>query len=387
MRDVAVLGIGMTRFGAQPDKGIKALGAEAVWDAMQDAGVRPKDIQIAYCGYALAGLLVGQESALGQLVLKELGITGIPVTHVENACSSSACAFREAWIAVASGLYDFALAMGVEKMTSASTQTTIKALISSSDIELESGITFPGVFAMVAQRHMEEFGTTREQIARVAVKAHKYGALNPHAHFQKKTSIQEVLDSPMVADPLRLFDCCPISDGAAAAVLVPKDLAIKLGRRPIHVAASVLRSGLYTDDRPLTRFESTIEAAKEAYEFAGLGPEDIDFAEVHDCFTIAEIVHIEDLGFCKKGEGGRYVESGNADIDGQTPINISGGLKAKGHPVGATGIGQIAELVWQLRGQAGNRQIPDAKVGLSHCMGGFVHADGASLAIHILRQE
>jgi acetyl-CoA C-acetyltransferase len=308
------------------------------------------------------------------------------VTHVENACSSSACAFREAWIAVASGLYDFALAMGVEKMTSASTEKAIKALISSSDVELESGITFPGVFAMIAQRHMLEFGTTREQLARVAVKAHKYGALNPHAHFQKETSIEEVLSSPMIAEPLRLFDCCPVSDGAAAAILAPKDAVPDRNDQAVHIAASVLKSGMYTDDRPLTRFESTIEAAKEAYEFAGIGPEDIDLAEVHDCFTIAEIVHIEDLGFCEKGEGGRYIERGDAEIDGRTPINISGGLKAKGHPVGATGIGQIAELVLQLRGQAGKRCIPGAKVGLSHCMGGFLHGDGASLAVHILKR-
>ncbi len=386
MRDVVVLGVGMTRFGIHPDKGVKELGVEAVWSAIQDAGVQPRDIQIAYCGYAVSGLLTGQESGAGQLVLKELGITGIPVTHVENACSSSACAFREAWIAVASGLYDFALAMGVEKMTSATTERAIKALISSSDVELERGITFPGVFAMIAQRHMHEYGTTREQIAKVAIKAHRYGAMNPHAHFQKETSLMEVLNSPMVAYPLRLFDCCPISDGAAAAILTTKDLARKYGKSPIEIAASVLKSGVYTDDRPITSFESTIEAAKEAYETAGIGPEDIDFAELHDCFTIAEIVHVEDLGFCKKGEGGKYIESGNAEINGSTPINISGGLKAKGHPIGATGVGQIVELVWQLRGQAGKRQIPGAKVGLAHCMGGFFHADGASLAIHILKK-
>ncbi|MFC2164591.1 thiolase domain-containing protein [Acidobacteriota bacterium] len=386
MRDVSILGVGMTRFGIHEDKGSKQLGAESVWEAINDAGVQARDIQIAYCGYALSGLLGGQASGLGQLILKDMGITGIPVTHVENACSSSACAFREAWLAVASGYYDMALALGVEKMTSADTGKVIKALISASDVELETGIIFPGMFAMIAQRHMHEFGTTREQLAKVAVKAHKYGAMNPHAHFQKEITLEYVLNSQMIASPLRLLDCCPISDGAAAAILVPTELAKKLSKNSIQIAASALKTGLYTDDRSITRFESTVEAAKEAYEAAGIGPEDIDFAEVHDCFTIAEIVHIEDLGFCEKGEGGRFIEKGCAEIDGQTPINISGGLKAKGHPVGATGLGQIAELVWQLRGEGGSRQIEGAKTGLAHCMGGFLHADGASLAIHILKR-
>jgi acetyl-CoA C-acetyltransferase len=384
MRDVSILGVGMTRFGIHTDKSSRQLGAESVWQALQDAGVRSKDIQIAYCGYALSGLLGGQESGLGQLILKEMGITGIPVTHVENACSSSACALREAWLAVASGYYDMALALGVEKMTCAATEKVIKALISSSDVELETGIIFPGMFAMIAQRHMHEYGTTREQLAKVAVKAHKYGALNPHAHFQKEITIEQALSSQMIATPLRLMDCCPISDGAAAAILAPSELAEKLSRDSIKIAASALKTGLYSDDRTITCFESTVEAAKEVYEAAGIGPEDIDFAEVHDCFTIAEIVHIEDLGFCKKGEGGQFIENGSAEIEGQTPVNISGGLKAKGHPVGATGLGQIAELVWQLRGQAGPRQIKDAKTGLAHCMGGFLHSDGASLAVHIL---
>jgi acetyl-CoA acetyltransferase len=386
MRDVSILGVGMTRFGIHADKTSKQLGAESVWAAIQDAGVQPKDIQIAYCGYALSGLLGGQASGLGQLILKDMGITGIPVTHVENACSSSACALREAWLAVASGYYDMALALGVEKMTSASTAKVIKALISSSDVELETGIVFPGMFAMIAQRHMHEYGTTREQLAKVAVKAHRYGAMNPHAHFQKEISLEDALNSQMIASPLRLLDCCPISDGAAAAILGPTKLAKKLSKNPIQIAASALKTGLYTDDRPITRFESTVEAAKEVYETAGIGPEDIDFAEVHDCFTIAEIVHVEDLGFCPKGEGGKFIEEGCAEVDGQTPVNISGGLKAKGHPVGATGLGQIAELVLQLRGQAGARQIEGVKTGLSHCMGGFLHADGASLAVHILKK-
>jgi len=384
MRDISILGVGMTRFGIHTDKGSRQLGAESVWRAIQDAGVQPNDIQIAYGGYALSGLLGGQASGLGQLILKDMGITGIPVTHVENACSSSACALREAWLAVASGYYDMALALGVEKMTGANTGKVIKALISSSDVELETGIVFPGMFAMIAQRHMYEYGTTQEQLAKVAVKAHKYGAMNPHAHFQKEITVEYALTSQMIASPLRLLDCCPISDGAAAAILVPTEMAKKLSTNSIKIASSVLKTGLYTDDRPITRFESTVEAAKEAYEFAGIGPEDIDFAEVHDCFTIAEIVHVEDLGFCKKGEGGQFIENGFAEIDGQMPINISGGLKAKGHPVGATGLGQIAELVGQLRGQAGQRQIDDVKAGLSHCMGGFFHADGASLAVHIL---
>jgi acetyl-CoA C-acetyltransferase len=251
-------------------------------------------------------------------------------------------------------------------------------------MEANLGLTFPGVFAMIATRHMHEFGTTREQIGMVAVKNHRHGALNSVAHFQREVTLEEVLNSRPVAYPLTLLDCCPISDGAAAAILVSESLAAQLSSQPVWISASAQASGVYDSASPITTFRPTGRAAHDAYEMAGIGPEDVGFAEVHDCFTIAEILHVEDLGFCAKGEGGPMLERGTFALDGPKPINVSGGLKAKGHPVGATGLGQIYELVQQLRGRTGRRQVPGAKVGLAHCMGGFLHGDGGNSYVHIL---
>jgi acetyl-CoA acetyltransferase len=387
MREVAVVGIGSTRFGRLPDA-ITRLGAAAARDALFDAGISASHVEVAYCGYSLTGLISGQECGAGQLTLRDVGIVGIPVTRVENACSSGSCAFREAWMAVSSGAYDVALALGMEKMTDCETSRAMEVLSCASDTQLESsqGLTFPGVFGMIARRHSYEFGTTREQIAAVAIKNHRYGAANPKAHFQMEIGLEDVLASRMVADPLRLLDCGPMSDGAAAAVLVSANRLKSLtNARPVWVASSAQTSGSYDARAPITGFDLTVRAAKQAYERAGIGPENIDLAEVHDCFTIAEIIHSEDLGFCQKGEGGRLVESGATEVTGKIPINVSGGLKAKGHPVGATGLGQIAEIVAQLRGGAGPRQVPQARTGLAHCMGGFFHADAASVVIHVLR--
>jgi acetyl-CoA acetyltransferase len=386
MRRVAVAGVGTTRFGKLVGRSLRSLGSEAAWLALEDAGIERKQVQVAYVGSALAGLLTGQECCVGHLALREIGLTGIPITRVENACGSASSAFREAWIAVASGLYEVALALGVEKMTEADSSVAIQALMSASDVELEAdqGLTFPGVFAMIAMRHMYEFGTTREQIGLVAVQNHRHGALNPHAHFQQEITLEQALGSRPVAYPLTLFDCCPISDGASAAVLVSEALAAHLPSDPVWIAASAQASGTYEPSSPITTFQPTVRAAHEAYEMAGLGSEDVDLAEVHDCFTIAEILHLEDLGFCAKGEGGPLVESGVTSLGGKKPVNVSGGLKAKGHPVGATGLGQVYELVRQLRGQADQRQVATARVGLAHCMGGFLHGDGGNSYIHIL---
>jgi acetyl-CoA acetyltransferase len=387
MRKVAVVGIGSTRFGKLGSAGVTGLGAWAVRDALMDSSLAAREIEVAYCGYSLTGLISGQECGAGQLALRDVGVTGIPITRVENACSSGSCAFREAWMAVASGAYDVALALGMEKMTGCDTGRAMEVLSCASDTELESsqGLTFPGVFGMIARRHAYEFGTTREQMAAVAIKNHRYGASNPKAHFQMEITLEDVLGSRMVADPLRLFDCCPMSDGAAAAILVSADRLRSLSSaRPVWVASSAQTSGSYDARTAITGFDLTVRAAKQAYDRAGVGPEDIDLAEVHDCFTIAEIIHCEDLGFCQKGDGGRLVESGATGLNGRIPVNVSGGLKAKGHPVGATGLGQIAEIVSQLRGTAGNRQIPGARTALAHCMGGFFHADAASVVIHVL---
>lgn len=386
MRKVAIAGVGATPFGNLQGRTFRSLGAEAAWLALQDAGVDRKAVQCAYVGTSMVGLLTGQESCAGHLALREIGITGIPITRVENACGSASSAFREAWIAVASGMVDVALALGVEKMNEADSSVVIKALMSASDVELEAeqGLTFPGVFAMIALRHMYEFGTTREQIGLVAVKNHRHGARNPFAHFQQEVDLETVLNSRPVAYPLTLYDCCPISDGAAAAVLVSRSFAARCRVDPVWVLASAQASGVYDPASPITTFKPTVLSAHHAYEMAGIGPKDIDLAEVHDCFTIAEILHVEDLGFCAKGEGGPLVQSGATSLGGSRPVNVSGGLKAKGHPVGATGLGQVYELVRQLREQAGVRQVPKARVGLAHCMGGFLHGDGGNSFVHIL---
>jgi acetyl-CoA C-acetyltransferase len=285
-------------------------------------------------------------------------------------------------------MYDIAIAFGIEKMTGATTSELVKALAMQTDVELEcdQGYTFPGYFGLVARRHMFEFGTTREQIAMVSVKNHKNGAGNPNSQYKEVISVEDVLNSRMVSDPLRLLDCCPISDGAAVAIITNKEIAKSLRDKPIYVASSELGSGSYV--RPaVTSFEVTTRVAKEAYQKARLGPVDIDLAEVHDAFTINEILHYEDLGFCKKGEGGRFIEEGHAEIGGKVAINPSGGLLAKGHPVGATGIAQIAEIVWQLRGEAGDRQVANAGIGLAHCTGGFTYGEIGACCVTILRSN
>jgi acetyl-CoA acetyltransferase len=322
---------------------------------------------------------------VGQMALEEAGIVGIPVTRVENACSSGSSALREAILAVEAGAADVVLALGVEVMSGVETAVAMRALAGAGDVEREGdlGMTFPAHFAMMAQVHQAEFGTTREQIAAVAVKNHEHGVLNEKAHFRRPIDTADVLNAPLVADPLTVLDCCPISDGAAA-VIVSRE---RSGRGDVRVRATELVSGRYADDRPITRFDATIEASRAAYENTGTGPEDVDLWEVHDCFTIAEIVHTEDLGICAKGEGGALVEAGATSLGGRSPVNVSGGLKAKGHPVGATGLGQVVELTTQLRGEAGPRQVPGARWALAHCMGGFLHGDCGSIAITMLSTE
>jgi acetyl-CoA acetyltransferase len=386
MRDVVVVGVGMTEFGKHYNRTIKELGEEAIWKALKDANIDPMDIQVAYCGSTLSGITDRQAGVIGQLALKEVGITKIPVTRVENACASGSCAFHEAWICVASGMYDVAIAIGIEKMTGVDTSGVVKALADLTDVEIEcdQGYTFPGHFGIVARSHMHKFGTTREQLAMVSVKNHKNGTRNPYSQFKKEISIEDVLNSYMISDPLRLLDCCSISDGAAVAIVTDKQTAKNLTDKPIYVASSVLASGSY--GRPnLVSLEVTERAAKEAYEKSGLGPQDIDLAEVHDAFTINELLHYEDLGFCKKGEGGKFIEEGQADIGGKVAINPSGGLLSKGHPVGATGIAQIAELVWHLRGDAEERQVANAEIGLAHCVGGFTCGGVGACCITILK--
>ncbi len=378
MRDVCVIGVAMIPFGRYSETWVEELGRKACEAAIQDSGVPRGDIQAAYCSHSFQGRVTGQR------ILKDLGLTGIPVINVENACAGGGASFHQTWMAVAGGFYNVAIAIGAEKMTKGLIPPNVE------DLEGRMGRTYPGRFAMMAQRHMYEYGTTKEQLALVSVKNHRNGSLNPYAHYQESLNLEAVLNSRMIAEPLTLLQCCPVTDGAAAAVLCSKDIAKKYHDQPIEIVASIVTSGLYQSIRKgdsSSETELTKRAGEKAYEMAGIGPEDINIAEVHDCFSIAELLHYEELGFCRFGESGKLIEEGTTCLDGKIPINPSGGLLAKGHPMGATGIGQIAEIVWQLRGQAGKRQVKNPKVGLTHCVGGATPGIGqGACSVHILKK-
>ena len=378
LREVSVIGVGMSRFAKQPDVSIVDLTQAPILDALEDAGVACGQVQAAYSGSVFGG------SGLGQKVLKGIGISSIPILNLENACSSGSSAFREAWLGVASGLYDVTLAFGAEKLTALGGG----AFPLSDDIEADQGVLMPAVYAMRARRHMMEYGTTIEQLAKIAVKNHLNSVHNPRAQYQREYTLEEVLNSRMIADPLTILHCCPSGDGAAAVVLAATEIAPRLRGKPVKVRASVLQSGLFKNDfRDMTKSDLSYRAAAAAYEMAGLGPEDVDVAEVHDAFTIGELMYYEALGFCAPGEGGRLVDEGATEIGGRIPVNPSGGLLSKGHPVGATGVAQIVEIVNQLRGNCGPRQIAGARVGLTHCTGGGVAGfDHIACTIHLFEQ-
>ena len=385
MREVAVIGIGMTKFGELWDKSFRDLVAEAGVKAIMDAGIEGKDIDAMYIGGMSSGGFVEQEH-VAPLAIEVAGLEDfhIPATRVEGACASGGLAMRQGYIAVASGIHDIVLVGGAEKMTDVVGTEATNVLASAADREWEAffGMTFPGLYALMARYHMHKYGTTQEQLASVAVKNHYNGSMNPNAQFNRKISIEDVLASPMVADPLHLLDCSPITDGAAAAILAPLDIAKKYTDKIVKILASTQASDTISlhNRKRFDALPAAIHAARQAYKMAGVEPKDIDVAEVHDCFTIAEIMAIEDLGFFEKGKGGKATEEGLTAIDGQIPINTSGGLKAKGHPVGATGVAQINEIVMQLRGEAGKRQVKDAEVGLTHNVGG----SGGTAVVHIL---
>lgn len=383
MRKVLAIGVGMTNFGRFPALSVEQLGRDAVWAAMKDAGIRPQDIQVAYLGNLTESRETGHISCVAQEILRVVGIRGIPTTRVENACASGSTAIREAWMAVGSGLYDIALAVGVEKLTGRGPAPLART---GDTLEGIAGFAPPGMWAMRARRHMAQYGTTVEQMARVAVKNRRHGRLNPRAQYPKEVTVEEVRSSPMICTPLTMLDSCPTTDGGAAAILCSEEVAKRYTTKMIYVAAAALQSGTYESTRNIAVNEIEKRASKEAYEWAGIGPEDLDFAEVHDCFTIAEIVRTENLGFCREGEGGRLVEEGITSLGGKLPVNPSGGLLCKGHPIGATGVAQVAELVWQLREEAGDRQVKGAKVGLAHCSGGFIAQDTGASAVIILKR-
>jgi len=401
MREVALVGAGMTRFAKHLDKGMKELSREAIEAALKSAGIESHALEAVAVGNAMAGLITGQECIRGQVVLREMGIGGIPVINTENACASAATAFHLAWLYVASGMYDVVLALGMEKLYHEDKKKSFAAIGSAIDVELmqktladmkkatqekgggagKSRSMFMDFYAEFARSHMRKYGTTKEHYAQIAAKNHTNGSLNPHAQFQTPRSMEDVLASPMIADPLTRMMCSPIGDGAAALVLTSAGKAKEFTTKPVYVKASVLGSG--QDHQPGDP-GVTERMAKKAYEVAGIGPEDLDVAEVHDASAPAELVIYEELGLCQQGEGGRLIDEGATALGGKMPVNPSGGLLAKGHPVGATGTAQIAEIFWQLRGEAGKRQVEGAKVGLTENGGGMVRGEAAALAVHIL---
>ncbi|WP_067046841.1 thiolase domain-containing protein [Methanofollis ethanolicus] len=388
MRDVAVIGIGCTKFGEWWDRSFRNLIVEAGVMAIEDANLAGEQIDAMYVGNMSAGRFIEQEH-IGALIADYAGLAAehIPATRVEAACASGGLAFRDAVTAVASGMSNIVVAAGVEKMTDVDTSMSTDALAGAADREWEGfvGATFPGLYAMIANDYMHRYPLTREQLAQVAVKNHYNGARNPIAQFQKEITIDTVLNSTLVADPLRLFDCSPISDGAAAVVVAPLEMAKKFTDTPIKVLATAQASDTIAlhDRRDISTLDASVAAGNRAFKMAGLERKDIDFVEVHDCFTIAEICAIEDLGFCKKGEAGKLTEEGITALGGRLPVNTSGGLKACGHPVGATGIKQVCESVLQLRGEAGKRQIDGAEIGMTHNVGGT----GATVAVHIFGRD
>lgn len=378
MRKVAIAGAAMCRFGRYPEKSVQDLGWPVVKAAVENAGIAPRQIQSAYVGSAYGGRLVGQR------VLRPLGMLGMPVVNCENACSSGGTAFREAWHAIAQGQWDCALVLGIDKLTALGGGVLPGQ---PDDWDVNVGLTMPALYAMRAGRYMHEHKVTTEQLAKVAVKAHKHGALNPLAQYQNEITLEDVAKARPVADPFTLLHCCPTGDGAAALVLVSDDMARKTGlAKPVWVVASELNSGRYmTGFRDMTTPEITTRGAAEIWEMSGMGPGDIDVAEVHDAFTIAELLYYEAFGFCQRGEAVALLESGATSLGGRIPVNPGGGLLCRGHPVGATGAAQLVELTWQLRGEAGKRQVDGAKVALAHCTGGGIAGlDHGACSINIL---
>jgi acetyl-CoA C-acetyltransferase len=379
MRDVAIIGVGMTKFGELWDQSIRDMFAEAGLKAMENAGVDKLDSM--YVGAMSSGLYTHQEH-IASVMADYMGQRGVPSTRVESACVSGGIAMRSAYIEVASGMSDIVLAGGVEKMWDADDGSMILATAADQEYEAYQGVTFPGLYAMMAVAYMDKYGLTREELAQVPIKNHKHGVNNPNAQYPFEINLDTVLGASRVADPLRLMDCSPITDGAAAVILCPLERAHEFTDKPIKIKGIGAATGPIAlhDHSDFTKIDSVKLAADRAYKMAGVAPDDIDFAEVHDCFSIAEIITTEELGFFAPGTAGKAIADGQATYGGKIVINPSGGLKAKGHPVGATGVAQIIEAVEQLRGEAGKRQVENAKLGLTQNMGG----SGGSSVVHIL---
>ncbi len=384
MKNVCIVGASQTKFGELWEKSLRDLIVEAGLGAIKDSGVEKSAVQSLYVGNMSAGRFVGQEH-LGALASDFLGLGNIPAVRCEAACASGSVAFRSAYFDVASGNCDIALVIGAEKMTDVLGAGALTTLAAAGDQEWEAeiGLTFAGLYALIARKHMHDFGTTQEQLAAVAVINHRNGKTNKLAQFQQEITIADALGAPVIADPLRLYDCSPITDGAAAVVLASEHAAKKLARQPVYV----LGTGQGSDSialhsrKSFTELLATKAAAKQAFEQSGIRRSAIDTTEVHDCFTINEIVSLEDLGFVEKGRGGRFVEDGRVKIGSELPTNVCGGLKACGHPVGATGVRQLVELASQLRGECLNKVVADVALNLN------IGGSGATAVVNILGKE
>jgi len=387
VRQVSIIGVGMTRFGKFLERSLQDLGREAVWNAIEDANVPVKDIELVYVGNGLGPQLTELKGTIGQHVLTSAGIFGVPVVNVENACSSGSTALRGAYLEVASGSCDVALALGVEKLFCGDAARSAAAMAQGTTFA-KFGFMFVALYAMQLRRWVEKYGVTKEQFAKVVVKNTYNGSLNPYAQFRKPMTIEEVLNSRVIAEPLTQYMCSTMGDGAAAAIVCARKIASRYtSKPPIHIAACELVSGTFTfpdkEHEPITK-----RAAKRAFEKAGIGPEDVNVAEVHDGMAPAELLLYEELGFCKDGEAGRMIDEGQTTLKGRIPVNPSGGLAAKGHPVAATGLAQVAEIVWQLRGEAGQRQVSNnPRIGLTENAGGWAMDDNAACAVTILKRQ
>ena len=440
MRDVMVVGAGMTRFGKFFDRSVRSLAEEAVGDAMADAGVRPDQVEFTAFGNAVGGILQGQEMIRGQSALHHTGILGSPIVNVENACASASSAFHLAWQAIASGSAEIALAVGAEKLTHADKIRSFAAIGTALDLEempairdllssvllgwpppgapaggdaaggeaagsgggggeaagggsgggsgsgsgsggAMSSSPFMDVYAAMTRMYLQNSGGTPADLAQISVKNHRHASLNPKAQYRDVVTVDDVLASRMVSDPLTVLMCSPIADGAAALVLASADAVAKLGVPGVKVRASVLASGR---DRNLDEPSVAERAARRAYEVAGIGPDDLDVVEVHDAAATAELLLYEELGLCAPGEGPKFLATGATELGGRVPVNPSGGLLSRGHPIGATGCGQLVELVDQLRGRCGERQVAGARLALAENGGGFIGADAAATVITIL---
>lgn len=378
MRDVAMVGGNMIKFGRYPDKDVVQLAADATIGALKDAGISINEVEMV-----ASGNLYQSNAMIGQRVMKEIGATGVPVVNVANACATGSTAFREAYLAIASGMYDVALAIGSEQMGK---MGLLGAGGGNRDYSTEGVMgtgLMPGVFGQAGVEHMRKYGTKMEHFAKISVKNHKHSVHNPYAQYRKETPLEDVMNARMIAWPNTLLMCCPTGDGAAAAVLMSAEKARQHTTNPVWVAASALTSDPWQERNPTMFDVNTVtrNAAKQAYDQAGIGPTDLTQVELHDCFATAELIHYENLGLCGDGEAGEFIDRGDPWVGGRIPVNASGGLLSKGHPLGATGVANIVEIMWHLRGQAGERQVENSKVGLAHVIG-----LGSACTIHIIKK-